>query len=63
MILLVPKMSPKLIQNDVVTYLAKLQGDDEPGIRTNTTICIAKVSSYFPKDVNKKNKKKISAGL
>lgn len=29
-------------------YLAKLQGsDDQPGIRTNTTICLGKIGCYL----------------
>ena len=33
--------------------MAKLQIDPEPGIRTNTTICLAKLSKYFDESVKK----------
>lgn len=38
--------------NTMLKCLAKLQMDQEAGIRTNTTICIAKISPYFSKDVS-----------
>jgi len=39
------------MNNDLLRYLAKLQTDDEPGIRTNTTICLGKISKYFSESV------------
>ncbi|CAG8438244.1 5507_t:CDS:10 [Acaulospora colombiana] len=46
-LLLVPKLSDRIINNDLLRYLAKLQMDEEPGIRTNTTICLGKISKYL----------------
>ncbi|CAG8581402.1 8997_t:CDS:10 [Ambispora gerdemannii] len=46
-LLLAPKLSEKIINNDLLRYLAKLQIDEEPGIRTNTTICLGKISKYL----------------
>lgn len=45
--IIAPKLQKKTINNSLLRYLAKLQVDQEPGIRTNTTICIAKLSKYF----------------
>jgi hypothetical protein len=49
---LAPKLSSKIINNSLLRYLAKLQTDSEPGIRTNTTICLAKLSPYFDESVS-----------
>ena len=50
-IVLAPKLSSKTINNVLLRHLAKLQVDPEPGIRTNTTICLAKLSIYFDESV------------
>jgi SCY1-like protein 1 len=50
-IVLAPKLSSKTINNALLRHLAKLQLDSEPGIRTNTTICLAKLSKYFDESV------------
>lgn len=46
-----PKLDTKTINNSLLRYLAKLQTDPEPGIRTNTTICLVKLSKYFDQNV------------
>ncbi|PRP76739.1 hypothetical protein PROFUN_11742 [Planoprotostelium fungivorum] len=48
MMLLVPKLSEKTITTQMLKYFAKLQMDEEPGIRTNTTICLAKIAGHIP---------------
>lgn len=40
-------MSEQLVNSHVLKFFAKLQMDEEPGIRTNTTICLAKIASYL----------------
>ncbi|KAJ3282146.1 hypothetical protein HK104_011070, partial [Borealophlyctis nickersoniae] len=52
-LLIITKLSDKIINNDLLRYLAKLQQDEEPGIRTNTTICLGKISKYL-NDTTKK---------
>eukprot|EP00163_Fabomonas_tropica_P008388 TRINITY_DN18014_c0_g1_i1.p1 TRINITY_DN18014_c0_g1~~TRINITY_DN18014_c0_g1_i1.p1 ORF type:complete len:829 (+),score=173.57 TRINITY_DN18014_c0_g1_i1:475-2961(+) len=47
MLFVVPKLKPKTVQQ-VLRYFAKLQLDPEPGIRTNTTICLGKLASHVP---------------
>lgn len=37
--------------NTMLRCMAKLQMDQEAGIRTNTTICLAKISQYLNKSV------------
>eukprot|EP00002_Diphylleia_rotans_P009155 TRINITY_DN1917_c0_g1_i1.p1 TRINITY_DN1917_c0_g1~~TRINITY_DN1917_c0_g1_i1.p1 ORF type:complete len:813 (-),score=185.05 TRINITY_DN1917_c0_g1_i1:47-2485(-) len=44
MILIVPKLREKEVNTQVLKYFAQLQMDSEPGIRTNTTICLGKIA-------------------
>ncbi|RUS24657.1 armadillo-type protein [Jimgerdemannia flammicorona] len=46
-LLLVPKLNERIINYDLLRYLAKLQMDEEPGIRTNATICLGKIARYL----------------
>ncbi|KAJ3119178.1 hypothetical protein HK100_000433 [Physocladia obscura] len=43
-LLIVPKLSERIINNDLLRFLAKLQADEEPVIRSNTTICLGKLA-------------------
>jgi SCY1-like protein 1 len=38
------KLSERTINGELLKYLAKTQNDEQPGIRTNTTICLGKIS-------------------
>ncbi|KAI8922758.1 armadillo-type protein [Entophlyctis helioformis] len=51
---IIPKLSERIINNDLLRYLARLQADEEPGIRTNTTICIGNISRNMSDAVRKK---------
>lgn len=51
MLVIVPKLSERIANNDLLRYLAKLQVDEEPGIRTNTTILLGKISKYLSESV------------
>ncbi|CAO3664461.1 unnamed protein product [Umbelopsis vinacea] len=53
-LLLVPLLSDRIINYDLLKYLAKLQMDEEPGIRTNTTICLGKVAKHLNAAAQKK---------
>ncbi|CAG8686151.1 25614_t:CDS:10, partial [Gigaspora rosea] len=53
-LLLAPKLTERVINNDLLRYLAKLQMDEMPGIRTNTTICLGKISKYLSDSTKKK---------
>lgn len=48
---LAPKLHSKTINNSLLRHLAKLQLDSEPGIRTNTAICLARLSKYLDESV------------
>lgn len=40
----VTKLSDRTINGELLKYLAKTSNDEQPGIRTNTTICLGKIS-------------------
>ncbi|KAF2864099.1 ARM repeat-containing protein [Piedraia hortae CBS 480.64] len=40
----VPKLSDRVINGELLRHLAKTANDGEPGIRTNTTICLGKLA-------------------
>ncbi|KAF9356456.1 hypothetical protein BGX26_005230 [Mortierella sp. AD094] len=46
-LLVINKLSDKVINYDLLRYLGKLQTDEEPGIRTNTVICLGKIAKYL----------------
>ena len=41
---LVNKLSDRVINGELLRCLAKTANDDQPGIRTNTTICLGKIA-------------------
>lgn len=45
------KLSDRSINGDLLKYLAKTQNDEQPGIRTNTTICLGKIAKYLGPNV------------
>ncbi|KND03592.1 SCY1 protein kinase [Spizellomyces punctatus DAOM BR117] len=52
-LVIIGKLNERITNNDLLRYLAKLQQDEEPGIRTNTTICLGKISKHL-NDATKK---------
>ncbi|KAJ3100970.1 hypothetical protein HDU97_001726 [Phlyctochytrium planicorne] len=53
-LVIIPKLSEKIINNDLLRYLAKLQTDEEAGIRANTTICLGKLAKNLTDATRKK---------
>ncbi len=43
-LVIVPKLSERVINGELLRHLAKTANDDQPGIRTNTTICLGKIA-------------------
>lgn len=42
------KLNYNNLNMDLMKYMARLQGsDDQPGIRTNTTICLGKIGCFL----------------
>ncbi len=41
---IVPKLSDRIVNGELLRHLAKTANDEQPGIRTNTTICLGKMA-------------------
>ncbi|GAB2220726.1 hypothetical protein Droror1_Dr00008395 [Drosera rotundifolia] len=54
MLVLAPKLSQRTISASLLKYLSKLQVDEEPAIRTNTTILLGNISSYLNEGTRKR---------
>ncbi|PIA27883.1 hypothetical protein AQUCO_07400010v1 [Aquilegia coerulea] len=47
MLVLAPKLSQRTISGSLLKYLSKLQVDEEPAIRTNTTILLGNIAGHL----------------
>ncbi|KAK4785852.1 hypothetical protein SAY86_002541 [Trapa natans] len=47
MLVLAPKLSQRTMSTSLLKYLSKLQVDEEPAIRTNTTILLGNIAIYL----------------
>ncbi|XP_050210112.1 uncharacterized protein LOC126660590 [Mercurialis annua] len=54
MLILAPKLSQRTISGTLLKYLSKLQVDEEPAIRTNTTILLGNISSFLNEGTRKR---------
>ncbi|KAL3521320.1 hypothetical protein ACH5RR_019469 [Cinchona calisaya] len=54
MLILAPKLSHRTISGSLLKYLSKLQVDEEPAIRTNTTILLGNIASYLNEGTRKR---------
>ncbi|KAI0007440.1 ARM repeat-containing protein [Xylariaceae sp. FL0662B] len=43
-LVIITKLSDRTINGELLRYLAKTANDEQPGIRTNTTICLGKIA-------------------
>lgn len=46
-LLLITKLSDRTINGELLKQLARTANDEQPGIRTNTTICLGKIAKYL----------------
>lgn len=46
-LLIAPKLSDRILNNDLLRHLAKTQTDAEPGIRTNTCILLGRLAKFL----------------
>lgn len=46
-LVIISKLSDRTINGELLRYLAKTANDEQPGIRTNTTICLGKIAKYL----------------
>ncbi|KAI9642873.1 Nuclear aminoacylation-dependent tRNA export pathway component [Ciborinia camelliae] len=56
---IIGKLSDRTINGELLKYLAKTSNDEQPGIRTNTTICLGKIAKNL--GVSTKSKVLIAA--
>ncbi|XP_007011363.2 PREDICTED: probable inactive serine/threonine-protein kinase scy1 isoform X1 [Theobroma cacao] len=54
MLVLAPKLSQRTMSGSLLKYLSKLQVDEEPAIRTNTTILLGNIASYLNEGTRKR---------
>eukprot|EP00249_Psilotum_nudum_P023155 c28764_g1_i1 orf=1228-3660(-) len=54
MLALAPKLSQRTITGSLLKYLSKLQVDEEPAIRTNTTILLGNIAAYLNEATRKR---------
>ncbi|KAI4372883.1 hypothetical protein MLD38_011065 [Melastoma candidum] len=54
MLILAPKLSQRTISTSLLKFLSKLQVDEEPAIRTNTTILLGNIASYLNEGTRKR---------
>lgn len=53
-LVLAPKLSQRTISGSLLKYLSKLQVDEEPAIRTNTTILLGNIASHLNEGTRKR---------
>lgn len=46
-LVVIGKLSDRVINGELLKYLAKTANDEQPGIRTNTTICLGKIAKHL----------------
>ncbi|KAI9811626.1 MAG: hypothetical protein M1827_005375 [Pycnora praestabilis] len=51
---IITKLSDRTINGELLKYLAKTSNDEQPGIRTNTTICLGKIAKYLSTNTRQK---------
>ncbi|KAG4201414.1 hypothetical protein ERO13_A05G277600v2 [Gossypium hirsutum] len=54
MLIVAPKLSQRTLSGSLLKYLSKLQVDEEPAIRTNTTILLGNIASYLNEGTRKR---------
>jgi len=43
-LIIVPKLTDRIVNGELLRHLAKTANDEQPGIRTNTTVCLGKIA-------------------
>ncbi|KAK1409274.1 hypothetical protein QVD17_35800 [Tagetes erecta] len=54
MLVLAPKLSQRTLSGSLLKYLSKLQVDEEPAIRTNTTILLGNIAGHLNEGTRKR---------
>lgn len=58
-LIIITKLSDRTVNGELLKHLAKTANDEQPGIRTNTTICLGKIAKHL--GVNSRSKVLIAA--
>ena len=53
-LVIITKLSDRTINGELLKHLAKTSNDDQPGIRTNTTICLGKIARHLGANTRQK---------
>lgn len=51
-LVVIGKLSDRTVNGELLRHLAKTANDDQPGIRTNTTICLGKIARNLGPNVS-----------
>jgi SCY1-like protein 1 len=54
-LVIITKLSDRTINGELLRYLAKTANDEQPGIRTNTTICLGRIAPHLGQGVSLPN--------
>lgn len=46
------KLSDRVINGELLKFLARTANDEQPGIRTNTTICLGRIAKNLSQSVS-----------
>lgn len=49
---IINKLSDRTINGELLKFLARTANDEQPGIRTNTTICLGKIAKNLGQGVS-----------
>ena len=52
-LVVITKLTDRVINGDLLKHLAKTANDEQPGIRTNTMICLGKIARNLGANVSK----------
>lgn len=49
---IINKLNDRVINGELLKFLARTANDEQPGIRTNTTICLGKIAKNLGQSVS-----------
>lgn len=49
---IITKLNDRIINGELLKFLARTANDEQPGIRTNTTICLGRIAKNLGQSVS-----------
>jgi SCY1-like protein 1 len=49
---IINKLSDRIVNGELLKFLARTANDEQPGIRTNTTICLGRIAKNLGEGVS-----------